>query len=194
MMPMQEILTRVRAAFPLDAAPYAHVSPALLGLMLSADLKAHGPPILLLVPSEEEGRTLVRALHTFHAPFQARLFPSYPVMPYDFMPLPPSVALHAWKTGSARLLILAAGHLPYPFPAVHPVILRTGQTLDREEFLRRLTALGYLKTSVVGEKAEVAARGFIVDVFSPQMDLPIRIEMDGDTVAGLRIFDPADQR
>jgi transcription-repair coupling factor (superfamily II helicase) len=102
--------------------------------------------------------------------------------------------LHAWETGKVRILILTAGHLSYPFPRVEALVLKVGTAPGREQLSCSLARMGYQKTSMVSEKGETASRGFILDVFSPQMDLPVRAELEGDTVASLRTFNPSDQR
>ncbi len=41
---------------------------------------------------------------------------------------------------------------------------------------------------------QFASRGGILDVYSPEMDRPVRIEFFGDEVESMRKFDPASQR
>ena len=41
---------------------------------------------------------------------------------------------------------------------------------------------------------EYALRGGILDVFPPETDRPLRIELFGDEVESIRKFDPATQR
>src|SRR6185369_1005557 len=41
---------------------------------------------------------------------------------------------------------------------------------------------------------DFSVRGAVVDVFSPAIARPLRIELDGDTIAGLRYFDADTQR
>ncbi|HEV8128695.1 MAG TPA: transcription-repair coupling factor [Candidatus Eisenbacteria bacterium] len=69
-----------------------------------------------------------------------------------------------------------------------------GITIAPEALLRRLVLAGYRSVAEIGESGEVSRRGGIVDVFGPGMELPARIEFDGDTVASLRSFDVTSQR
>ena len=156
---MQEVLSKVRSAYPLDSdGRYAHVNPALLGLLLAAGMDGLDRPTALAVPSEEEGRGVVQSLQAFGAFGHARLYPTYPVTPYDFMPVPVSIkcqvmeCLHAWATGAVRLLILPAPLLAFPFPEARPMVIKPGMPADRDSFLKDLGELGYQKTSVVAEK------------------------------------------
>ena len=68
------------------------------------------------------------------------------------------------------------------------------QELDAEGLLERLVAAGYTRTPLSEKPGEVSLRGEILDVFPFAAELPVRIEMFGETVESLRTFDPVDQR
>jgi len=72
--------------------------------------------------------------------------------------------------------------------------LRQGQLMPLEKTLARWVALGYEAVSVVEEPGTFSRRGGIVDVFPPASPLPVRIELFGDEIDSLRLFDPATQR
>lgn len=76
----------------------------------------------------------------------------------------------------------------------HTRTIERGQTVSREELSRFLTAAGYEMTSTVTLPGEAAVRGGIIDCFSPLEESPVRIELDGDEVASLRLVDPLTQR
>ena len=69
-----------------------------------------------------------------------------------------------------------------------------GATIERGALLAFLAREGYAASDLVTETGDFAARGGIVDVFPPDRDRPIRIELDGDEVASIRTFDPDTQR
>jgi transcription-repair coupling factor (superfamily II helicase) len=54
--------------------------------------------------------------------------------------------------------------------------------------------VGYRQTDVVEQQGEYAQRGGILDVYSPEMERPVRIELSGDEVESVRRFDPVTQR
>ncbi len=60
--------------------------------------------------------------------------------------------------------------------------------------LEHLNSVGYNPTDVVEMPGEYALRGGILDVYSPEADRPIRIELFGDEIESIRKFDPATQR
>jgi transcription-repair coupling factor (superfamily II helicase) len=69
-----------------------------------------------------------------------------------------------------------------------------GEKIDRESFLKKLLDLGYERTGVVREKGTFAVKGGIIDLWSPNYDSPTRIEFFGNTITGLRFFDPLSQK
>ncbi len=77
---------------------------------------------------------------------------------------------------------------------VEPVAVRTGETVDRDELVARLVALGYRREYQVEARGEVAVRGSIVDVYPVTDDHPVRVDLWGDDVERLSAFSVADQR
>ncbi|HXU87816.1 MAG TPA: CarD family transcriptional regulator, partial [Methylomirabilota bacterium] len=69
-----------------------------------------------------------------------------------------------------------------------------GDSLDRELLLEALEKAGYERVDTVVEVGQWSARGGIVDVFSPIHPSPARIELFGDDVESIRLFDPTTQR
>lgn len=71
--------------------------------------------------------------------------------------------------------------------------LRRDDRLDREQLMEKLVQAGYEKVSQVSGRGEFANRGGIVDIFSAQHTVPLRIELFGDTIESLREFDLDEQ-
>ena len=72
--------------------------------------------------------------------------------------------------------------------------LRVGQRLALTRMLASWMELGYDVTSVVEEPGTFSRRGGILDIFPADALYPVRIELFGDEVDSLRVFDPATQR
>jgi transcription-repair coupling factor (superfamily II helicase) len=70
----------------------------------------------------------------------------------------------------------------------------SGEDLSQDLLIEHLASAGYLKQEPVGAPGEFSVRGGIVDVFSPLMKNPVRIEFFGDSVDSIRHFDLDDQR
>ena len=73
-------------------------------------------------------------------------------------------------------------------------ILRRGETFDLDKLLEHLNTVGYTSNDVVEMPGQYAARGGILDVYSPEADRPVRVEFFGDEIESMRKFDPASQR
>ena len=76
----------------------------------------------------------------------------------------------------------------------HPVDIRLGATCDIEHLCSTLARYGYRREHVVEHRGEFARRGSIVDIWPSTSDDPIRIDMWGDDIDRLVVFDPSDQR
>jgi excinuclease ABC subunit B len=62
------------------------------------------------------------------------------------------------------------------------VHLSVGDTLDRDELLRRLIDIQYTRNDTAPEKGEFRVRGDVVDVYEPQIDDFVRVGFFGDEV------------
>jgi transcription-repair coupling factor (superfamily II helicase) len=71
--------------------------------------------------------------------------------------------------------------------------LTRDQDHSPEELVEILTASGYRREDPVGAIGEFSMRGGILDVWSPGLESPVRIEFFGDTVESIREFDPETQ-
>ena len=67
--------------------------------------------------------------------------------------------------------------------------LRRGATGQMEDLLKRLVASGYERAAQVTTRGQFAVRGGIVDLYSWQAPLPLRLEFFGDQIESLREFD-----
>ncbi len=76
--------------------------------------------------------------------------------------------------------------------ALRPV--KTGSVVRLEQMATNWVQTGYNPTDVVEEPGTFARRGGIVDIWPPNLPRPVRIDLFGDEVESLRLFDPASQR
>ena len=146
-----------------------------------------------------------------------RSFPRHDTLPFDrFSPQPFLVSqrmevLHrldqvqhtqtgvgeATKTAPIIIAPLAALGLRVPSRDLLRASTRrvsVGDSLDRDDLVAGLIGQGYQRMALVEEPGEVAVRGDIVDIYPPQKDKPVRLELWGDEVDSIRSFDPASQR
>ena len=131
--------------------------------------------------------------------------PAYDVLPFENLSPHPEIqearATALWKiaTGAASIVItpLAATAMRLrgaEFYADLAKVVRRGEMIDPERLVEHLRIVGYNQVDVVEMPGEFAHRGGLLDVYSPELDRPVRIELFGDEVESLRKFDPGTQR
>ena len=80
-----------------------------------------------------------------------------------------------------------------PFDGLCEVV-ETGSTLNREATIAALVRAGFTRTAVVEDAGSFAVRGAVIDLFPPVYRHPVRIELFGDEVESIRLYDAATQR
>ena len=131
--------------------------------------------------------------------------PAYDVLPFDNQSPHPEIqeerATALWKiaTGAAHVVItpFSAASLRYrdaSFYAELARVVRRGEMTDPERLVEQLRLTGYNQVDVVEMPGEFAHRGGLLDVYAPESERPVRIELFGDEVESIRKFDPATQR
>ena len=208
---VRRLMADLRQGFGGDAEapPALHVAgaarPALL-VALAWTLKA---PVVLLAGRPE------RALHLYEevlrwAPDPSRVhhFPEPGALPYERAPWSPErahkriaalTALHA-HAGAEPLVVVASARavLQLTVPAEAFRLYTRTYEVGRRVSLSFLTAswyaLGYEPTTTVVEPGQSSKRGGILDIFPVHMAYPVRMELWGDEIDSLRLFDPVSQR
>ncbi len=72
--------------------------------------------------------------------------------------------------------------------------LRVGELVRLDQMIERWVQTGYNPADVVEEPGIFARRGGIIDIWPPNLPHPVRIDLFGEEVESLRLFDPATQR
>lgn len=183
-------------------------SSALLAAALS---ELAGGPLVLVAAKPAEADLLADDLQLFTGESPLR-FPAWEAEPgerviqdenfgerlrtlkYLLHELPPA----AHET-SAPVLVTSIQSLLQPTPSRELIesssrILRTGKQLDIEAFKRWLVELRFHNTSAVELPGEFSMRGGIIDLFAPDWQRPVRIELFDDEIESIRRFDVTTQR
>ena len=98
-----------------------------------------------------------------------------------------------------RVLVASAASLcrrvvpRLPFDALCQVIT-SKTTLDRELTIAALVRAGFSRAPVVEDAGTFAVRGSVIDLFPPVYRHPVRIELFGDEIESIRLYDAATQR
>src|SRR5450432_2673652 len=72
--------------------------------------------------------------------------------------------------------------------------IATKSTLDRDATIAALLRAGFSRAAVVEDPGTFAVRGAVIDLYPPVYRHPIRIELFGDEVESIRLYDAATQR
>lgn len=75
----------------------------------------------------------------------------------------------------------------------HIIRIKTNDTLDVNSLMEQFVGYGFERTDFVYQPGQFAMRGGILDVYSFGNDKPYRIELFGNDVDSIRIFDPETQ-
>ncbi len=86
---------------------------------------------------------------------------------------------------------LMAGRLP---STGEPCVWRVGDRVRIDNVLAQWLELGYRHDPVVESPGAFSHRGGILDIFPPNCELPLRIELFDDEIDTIRRFDPLTQR
>ncbi len=197
-------LTAGRASRTLiGGAPEGHDVRILLDLAHRA-----GNAGLLHVALDDSRAARVAEALAFFAPWVEVLsFPAWDCLPYDRVSPNPALVSRRIET-LCRLLIPAREprivlttvaamiqKVP-PRAALKPASFRAaiGERLDIERLQKYLAHNGYSRAQTVREPGEFAIRGGIIDIFPPGTEEPLRLDLFGDELDGVRAFDPLSQR
>ena len=184
---------------------------------LVRELLRHGlGPVVAVAPDEDAAASLERDLRFFlagaaepdDAPAVVRL-PADELLPYGELSQDRGIELARLRAllllsqrglgkAPAALVLsvraLARKVLPRRLVDERSELLGKGAQIDRDGLARRLQGLGYAHVPLVEDPGTYAVRGGIVDVFSPIYQKPARLELFGDEVESVRLFDPESQR
>lgn len=186
-----------------DAVGFAPAS--LQALTAACSLRLHAASVLWLV---EDSDTMDRAeddLLCFLTPDEVYTFPPYDVRPYqDDSPskeiLARRIAALDALAGKRPVVVVAplnavAGYtLSQKALAEHTIEIRQHDWIDRDGLASRLVRMGYTREALIEDVGQFSIRGSVMDVFSPGMKEPVRLDMFGDEVAAMKVFDVRTQR
>ncbi len=202
-----ELCGRVQAGLPAAVSGVSGAGSALL----VAGLSAGGGTALVVTYSDERARRIAEDLRGLLGdaasnPAQAEVlvYPSIASALYDGV-TPDRGAVADRLTVLERL---SSGDEIIVVTSVQALMLQTipreameaarrevavGDTIDREDLSRALVDLGYESVDLVDDVGQFSVRGGIIDVSPPTMPGPVRIELFGDEVDSIRLFNAETQ-
>ncbi len=180
-------------------------------LYLPLMARAAPHPVMVVVADNKAAEALELALRAGCAltgavdPARVVRLPAHDVLPFENLSPHPDVqeqrAAALWKlsTGAVSILIApveaaALKLFDRDYYAGLAVTLRRGEEIDIEVLTSHLASVGYTQMDLVEMPGQFTRRGGILDVYSPESDRPVRIELFGDEIETIRKFDPETQR
>ncbi len=162
-------------------------------------------PVLWIAPDARQARRAVSDLQ-FFLPGRVLHFPGHDTLP--FLPVAPSPrtaaqrlsTLHSLAEASAPficvtdILTLLEPVIPRPWLEELMEYVVAGEEIDRDSLLEWFVTAGYEHVPMVQAPGEFCVRGGVVDFSPPGVPHAVRLDMFGDTVEEIRLFDPLNQR
>jgi transcription-repair coupling factor (superfamily II helicase) len=180
----------------------ARVSEPALPLLLAALHLRLGRGLVCLLPEDAEARDAAEAAAWFLGEEDVAFMPGRGVAFDSGLEPPPHLVGERFRS----LDVLAAGGLvcvsatalgeKLPPPGARPerITIRPGDEPGVDGLAERLALAGYECVERAEERGQFAVRGGIVDVYATTGREPIRVELFGDEVEGIRVFSPFTQR
>ena len=204
----QEVLRRVLTGGNASLSGLTTTAKALYSVLLS---QASGRSLIVVVDGNREAEALSEAVQTFFGLLAAdehslpQLLPALDVLPLQNLSPHAEIceqrAIGLWRLATGRvpitILPVASALLRIErgdFYRQLALRLRTGDEVPMEDLVAHLESIGYEKREPVEMVGEYSVRGGILDVFSPEAQKPVRIDMFGDLVETIRRFDVESQR
>ena len=187
------------------------LTPTAKALHLALLQRALDRPLVVIVPTNRAAEELLPVMRSFceltsGAPASHVIqLPAYDILPFENLSPHPEIqetrAVSLWKmaTGEASIVLApiasAAMRLrPRRHYAELARVLRRAESLDAEQLTQHLNTVGYTAADLVEMPGQYALRGGLLDVYSPEAERPVRIELLGDDIESIRSFDPGSQR
>ncbi|MEE9389512.1 MAG: transcription-repair coupling factor [Paracoccaceae bacterium] len=186
----------------VSGAPEGFDARLLLQEMASID-----GPVVHVARDDKRLAALQAALAFFAPDVPVVSFPAWDCLPYDRVSPNSSVSatrmatlamlVHKKPTQFILLTTLNAATQRIPAQSILKTAAFTAQVnhqIDEPELRSFLSRMGFVQTPTVTEQGDYAIRGGIIDIFPPGQAGPVRLDLFGDVLDGVRRFDPASQR
>ncbi|NMH58754.1 transcription-repair coupling factor [Alteromonas ponticola] len=203
-LPLPKIKSQARIG---DHQQWGQLTSSSRAMVVGQAYTQHDGPLLVLTADTPSAMKLERELRFFLNDESATitLFPDWETLPYDaFSPHQDIVSqrletLFYLSNKAKGIFIVPVNTLmqrlaPTDYLNKYLLMLNKGESLDRDNFRRRLEQAGYLHVNQVMSHSEFSIRGSIIDLFPMGSSKPYRIDLFDDEIDSIRYFDPDSQR
>lgn len=171
----------------------------------AAGLAADSGPVLIIAQTVQSARQKAEDLRSLLPDREVLLYPELDPVPYGAIARSREMMSQRLKVleklirGESPVVITSGEAVvnkllpPGAFKTLYTT-LKMGAAVNLEQLLTRLANQGYERVALVEGPGQFSSRGGIVDIFSPTMDNPVRVELFDDEVDSVRAFLTEDQR
>src|SRR6056297_51953 len=175
-------------------------------VLLDEVARAEGP--VIHIARDDKRLAAMRAALRFFAPDMPVFhFPGWDCLPYDRVS--PNADISAARMATlaglvhgmpSRFVLLTTLNAATQRVPARDVLkgaafsARVNYQIDEDALKAFLTRMGFSQAPTVMEPGDYAVRGGIIDIYPPGEGGPVRLDLFGDVLDGVRRFDPATQR
>ena len=147
------------------------------------------------------------ALAFFNPDIDVISFPAWDCLPYDRVSPNPEIVAHRMtslgrmtdRAAKPRIFLTTLNAATQRVPPIEMMTdsrlnVGVGDKINGQELTAYLVANGFSRIGTVMEPGEFAVRGGLIDIFPPGAANPVRLDLFGDKVDGIREFDALTQR
>lgn len=174
-------------------------------LLLARAFRQTGKNVILICADDKFAEDYLEDLDLLLGRHSAYFLPDFEVLPYEKRSPHYSIRAQRIETLAAAIssepaiFVLSLRALLRKITAAeifarNIILLKKGETYSPDLLVSNLVGMGYENQFQVSKVGEIARRGGIIDLFSPDLDRPVRIEFFGDEIESIRVFSINSQR
>ncbi len=171
---------------------------------IAAHVSKQTRPTVIVTPRQDAAEELAGLL-TEYLDEVPLVWPAPEALPYEQLPVDRTTSarrveiMASLLDGTAQLVLVPATGLSQivGLPEIltqERISLAVGERLRLDVMVESALAQGYELLPMVTEPGQISRRGGIIDIFPPASDHAIRIDLFGDEIESIRIFDAETQR
>ena len=175
-------------------------------MVLATLAAAQEAPVLILTARVDQAEMLAARVGAYlPAGREPRLWDTPQSTPYEQLPFEHSAAaervriLTSLAAGESPIIVASARNLMHLTIAPDDLAamrrsFAVGDRLGSDDLLAWAANMGYQRVPLVFEPGAIAQRGGVIDLFPPDADHPVRLDLFGDEIESIRQFDAQSQR
>ena len=171
------------------------------------EIETRGGPVIHVARDDKRMAAMAAALAFFAPDMPVIRFPGWDCLPYDRVS--PNADISATRMATLATLVHGAPQRFVLLTTLNAVTQRVpprdvlreaafaaarGERIDEKALRDFLVRMGFSQAPTVTEPGDYALRGGIIDIYPPGEAGPVRLDLFGDVLDGIRRFDPGSQR